>query len=109
MKALASAVKPEAIALDEALVRVDLRRRVATTTKREIRFERIVSSAPFDKLVKLAGLVHDERAFTWNKVLVFNLGFDKKGEGGVHWTYYPDRARSSTEPAGTTTSSTRIA
>ena len=93
VKALASAVSPGAIAFDEELVGIDLRERVARTTKREIRFERLVSSAPFDKLVKLAGLAHDERAFTWNKVLVLNLGFDKKGERGVHWTYYPDRAR----------------
>jgi protoporphyrinogen oxidase len=93
VKALASAVPAGAIALEEALVGIDLRNRVAKTTKREIRFERLVSSAPFDKLAKLSGLAYDERAFTWNKVLVFNLGFDKKGEKGVHWTYYPDRAR----------------
>jgi hypothetical protein len=24
-------------------------------------------------------------------VLVFNLGFDKKGPEGVHWSYYPSR------------------
>ena len=94
VKALASAVTPGAIALGEALVGIDLRARVAKTSRREIRFERLVSSAPFDKLVSLAGLTHDASAFTWNKVLVFNLGFDKKGESGVHWTYYPDRARS---------------
>ncbi len=93
VKALASAVPSRAIALEEKLVAIDLRTRVAKTTRREIHFERLVSSAPFDKLVKLAGLAHDERAFTWNKVLVFNLGFDKKGERGVHWTYYPDRSR----------------
>ena len=28
----------------------------------------------------------------WNKVLVFNLGFDRKGPRNVHWTYYPDPA-----------------
>ncbi|MGO8997068.1 MAG: protoporphyrinogen/coproporphyrinogen oxidase [Polyangiaceae bacterium] len=93
VKALASAVAPQSVALEEPLVAIDLHQRIARTTKREIKFERLVSSAPFDKLVKLAGLAHDERAFTWNKVLVFNLGFDKKGEQGVHWTYYPDRAR----------------
>jgi hypothetical protein len=27
-------------------------------------------------------------------VLVFNLGFDKKGPKDVHWMYYPDRALS---------------
>jgi protoporphyrinogen oxidase len=93
VKALASAIRPEAIAVGETLLAIDLRRRVAKTTKREIHFERLVSSAPFDKLVQLAGLAHDSRAFTWNKVLVFNLGFDKKGERGVHWAYYPDRSR----------------
>jgi protoporphyrinogen oxidase len=93
VKALASAVKPGAIALEEALVGIDLRRRVAKTTRREIHFERLVSSAPFDKLVSLCGLAHTPGVFTWNKVLVFNLGFDKKGERGIHWTYYPDRAR----------------
>ena len=93
VKAIASASPPGAIALGEALVGVDLRARVARTTKREIRFERLVSSIPFDRLARLTGLAHDAAAFTWNKVLVFNLGFDKKGERGVHWVYYPDRAR----------------
>jgi protoporphyrinogen oxidase len=91
VKALASAVRPDRIALGEAVVAVDLKRRVAKTTKREIRFERLVSSAPFHRLAKMTGLAHDERAFTWNKVLVFNLGFDKKGPKGRHWVYYPAR------------------
>ena len=94
VKALASAVRPGGIALDEALIGLDLRHRVAKTTRREIRFERMVTSAPFPKLLQLAGLAHDPAVFTWNKVLVFNLGFDKKGPKDVHWSYYPDRARS---------------
>src|SRR5205823_5608789 len=87
-------VRSQNIALGEALVGIDLERRVARTSKREFRFERLVSSAPFDKLVKLTGLAHDASVFTWNKVLVFNLGFDKKGPKAAHWIYYPDRARS---------------
>ena len=50
------------------------------------------------------------RVFTWNKVLVFNLGFDAKGQQDVHWVYYPDREhRRFTASASTTTSSTPIA
>lgn len=93
VKALASVTAPSAIGLDERLLSIDLRARVAKTTKREVRYERLVSSAPFDKLVKMAGLPYEARAFTWNKVLVFNLGFDKKGERGVHWVYFPDPSR----------------
>src|SRR5205807_249894 len=87
VKAIGSAVKPDAISLDEALVAIDLAKRIAKTTKREIRFDRLVSSAPFDKLAKMTGLAHDASAFTWNKVLVFNLGFDAKGATGRHWVY----------------------
>ena len=92
VRALASEVRDGGIALDEALVAVDLRRRVARTPRREIRFERLVSSAPFPRLVAAAGLSFDAAAFNWNKVLVFNLGFDRKGARDVHWVYFPDRA-----------------
>jgi protoporphyrinogen oxidase len=94
VKALASAVAPGALSLGERLVGIDLRHRVAKTNRREIRFERLVSSAPFNRLVKMAALPHEESAFTWNKVLVFNLGFDKKAHTGRHWVYYPDPATS---------------
>lgn len=94
VKALASAVAPGAVALGERLIGLDLRRRIAKTRKREIRFERLVSSAPFNQLVKMTGLPHDSGAFTWNKVLVFNLGFDRKADAGRHWIYYPDPATS---------------
>jgi protoporphyrinogen oxidase len=94
IKALASATDASAIALGERLEGIDLDARVAKTNKRQIRFESLISSAPFNRLVALAGLSHDPAVFSWNKVLVFNLGFDRKGPPGVHWVYYPNRARS---------------
>src|SRR5262249_43339268 len=38
----------------------------------------------------LCGLAHDPAVFTSNKVLVYNLGFDKKGPRDIHWMYFPD-------------------
>jgi protoporphyrinogen oxidase len=73
-------------------VSVDLAKRVARTSRREIRYEQLVSSAPFPRLVAAAGLAHEPGVFSWNKVLVFNLGFDRKGASDVHWIYYPDRS-----------------
>lgn len=93
IKALASALRPGTIALDEPLLGLDLTRKVARTPRREIAFERLVSSVPFNRLVQLAQLPHDPAVFTWNKVLVFNLGFDRKGPRAPHWVYYPDRER----------------
>ena len=92
VNALASEVRPGSIALDEPLLAIDLARRVARTSRRELRFERLISSAPFPRLVGMTGVRHDAAAFTWNKVLVFNLGFDRKGARDVHWVYFPDRS-----------------
>ncbi|HEY6556794.1 MAG TPA: FAD-dependent oxidoreductase [Polyangiaceae bacterium] len=93
VKALASAARPGAIRLEEPVIAVDLATRTARTPRREIRFERLVSSAPFNRLLELTGLPHASDVFSWNKVLVFNLGFDKKGRRDTHWIYYPDRRR----------------
>jgi protoporphyrinogen oxidase len=91
VKALASAVREGGVSLGEGLVSVDLARKVATTTRRELAFERLVSSAPFDRFAALCGVEHDASAWAYNKVLVFNLGFDRKGRKDVHWCYYPSR------------------
>jgi protoporphyrinogen oxidase len=98
VRAIASAVRPGAIALEEGLVAVDLGARVARTQgargAREIRFERLVSSVPFNRFVAMCGVDHDPAVWAWNKVLIFNLGFDAKGQTGVHWAYYPSRETS---------------
>ncbi len=91
VKALASALRPGAIALEEGLVAVDVAAKVARTSRREIRFERLVSSVPFDRFATICRLDHDPSTWAYNKVLVYNLGFDRKGQTGVHWVYYPSR------------------
>jgi hypothetical protein len=70
---------------------VDLERKIATTTRRKIGFHRMVSSAPFNRFAAMCSLDHDPSTWTWNKVLVYNLGFDAKGQQDVHWVYYPSR------------------
>jgi protoporphyrinogen oxidase len=89
--ALERALPRGRIALDERLEHIDLERRVARTSRRQLRFERLISSEPFQRFVPRTGLDHDADAFSWNKVLVFNLGFDRKGPNDVHWMYYPSR------------------
>jgi protoporphyrinogen oxidase len=91
VKALASALRPERICTQERLLAVDLERSIARTSRRELRFHRLISSVPFQRFVPLTGLDHEPSVFSWNKVLVFNLGFDRKGPDDVHWMYYPSR------------------
>lgn len=77
--------------LSEPVLSVDLRNKVARTSQRDIEFETIVSAVPFPKLLQMTGLAHDPSVYSYNKVLVFNLGFDKKGPEGIHWIYYPEK------------------
>ncbi len=79
-----------AVSLGETVERIDVDARVAHTNKRAIHFERLITSAPLPAVLKACGVLHDERAFTSNQVLVFNLGFDAKGRDDVHWMYFAD-------------------
>ncbi len=88
--ALLRELPPERIALGEALVHVDPVARVATTTRRTVRYDRLVSSAPFDALLRLTGTPHDPALYSANAVQVYNLGFDRKGQTKDHWLYVPD-------------------
>lgn len=91
--ALASAVKRGAVRLREGVEAIDLDKKVARTAKGEYRFNHLVSSAPFPKLLEACGIQPPPGVYTSNKVLVFNLGFDSKGPQGVHWLYFPSKER----------------
>ncbi|MDY5968844.1 MAG: NAD(P)-binding protein [Bacteroidales bacterium] len=55
-------------------------------------YDRLISTIPFPFLMRMTGLPHNPDVFTWNKVLVFNLGFEKKGLNVAdHWIYFPER------------------
>ena len=92
VKALAGEVPTEQLLLSTPLTSVDLASKTATLGDgRKLGFDHLISSAPFDRLLRMCGLEPEPGTFTYNKVLVFNLGFDKKGPPDVHWTYVPER------------------
>ena len=91
VRALQQDIPSTKIHLDEPVVRIDLRQHVAHTRRRTIEYDALVSSMPLPRLLALTGLPHDPSLYTHNKVLVFNLGFDRKGPTDVHWIYVPDR------------------
>lgn len=89
--ALLADLPPGTVSCNEPVVSIDLGSREVVTPRRRIGFGKIVSSAPLPALARMAGMVHDASLFTSNQVLVFNLGFDRKGPKNVHWMYFPDR------------------
>ena len=91
VNALKSEVPDAKLSLNEACLEIDIERKVARTPTREIAFEYLISSMPFDRFLKMVDVEHDPATLSYNKVLVFNLGFDKKSWEGVHWIYFPEK------------------
>jgi len=80
------------LSLNEQLYHIDLKNKIAKTSKREIKFDRLISSIPFPFLLDICNVEYNKNFYSWNKVLVFNLGFDKKGRDTVnHWIYFPEK------------------
>ena len=68
---------------------------VRTSDGNEYRFEYLINSAPLNHFLKLFGkpeLDALESRLSYNKVLVFNLGFSKKSAfTDEHWIYIPEK------------------
>ncbi len=67
--------------------KLDLDKKIASTSIGDIKFDKLVSSLPFNKLLKISQL--DSKNLSCNKVVVFNIGFDKGTEIDAHWIYFP--------------------
>ncbi len=92
--ALLADLPKDSVCCGEPVIQIDLGAREVVTPKRRIGFSKIVSSAPLPALARMAGVAHDPSVFSSNQVLVWNLGFDRKGLRNVHWMYFPDRSLS---------------
>lgn len=78
-----------AVCCGEPAIAIDLAAREVVTPRRRIPYERVVSSAPLPALARACG-IDFAPVFSSNQVLVFNLGFDRKGPRDLHWMYFPD-------------------
>ncbi len=91
VKALASEINPQKISLNERVLRINLKNKIVQTNRRELGFDYLISTMPFNRLLQISNFPHHPDDFRANKVLVFNLGFDKKGWKELHWVYFPEK------------------
>lgn len=90
--ALAESVKKENLVLNEAIVRVDADRRIAYSDHYEIHYQALVNTISFKHFYANILQKGDADCLSANKVLVLNLGFDKKSSiDHIHWAYFPDK------------------
>lgn len=74
------------------VVKVDLESKTVFDNKgKKYQYDNLISTISFPSLLSLCNIPVEEDIYTWNKVVVFNLGFDKKGHNkDVHWIYFPE-------------------
>ncbi|MGR5287488.1 protoporphyrinogen/coproporphyrinogen oxidase [Vibrio maritimus] len=93
--ALAQDIDDDKISLEEFIVSIDADNKTVETNKRTIEFEYLINSAPLNRFLPMFSS-HDfsseQKSLSYNKVLVLNLGFDKKSPyEDLHWLYFPQK------------------
>lgn len=84
------------ILLNIMVEKIDLEKHEAKLNNGEVVvFNNLINTSPFNSFLKLTNnLEYNELSdrLTYNKVLVFNLGFNKKSKyNKEHWIYFPDK------------------
>lgn len=95
IKILYDALDKDKILLNTSVVNIDLKEKIATLSNGEIvKYEYLINTMPLNKFLELIG-GHDEllNKLSYNKVLVFNLGFDRPSPlcTKEHWIYVPNK------------------
>jgi protoporphyrinogen oxidase len=88
--ALAAYVPSDVIRLSANCEAIDTGKKQAMISGERVSYDRLVISAPLPAILRLVGSPAPEGLLTANKVLVFNLGFDRPSSRPDHWVYYPE-------------------
>lgn len=84
------------ILLNTTITQIDLDKKTVTTKNgQEYHYEYLINTAPLNHFLELfnnSGFTKLKNELSYNKVLVFNLGFNKKSKyTKEHWMYIPDK------------------
>lgn len=82
------------IRFEETVCSVDTSQKIVKTDKNEYRYKILITSIPMNEFARMVdfGNKIDQSVFSYNQVLVFNLGFDKPSvDRNIHWIYVPGK------------------
>lgn len=84
------------VMLNISVTSIDLNKKEVTlSTKEVISYDNLINTIPFNKFLSLLNIqeyTNFSNELSYNKVLVFNLGFDKKSTyNNTDWIYFPDK------------------
>lgn len=83
-------VDTKKLMLNEEVRFINLDEKIVTTNKTQYKYEYLINTIPFNIFSNLCSIKISD--LSWNKVLVFNIGFDSPPEDvSIHWLYYPEK------------------
>lgn len=90
---LANKLDKNKILLNDEVTEINLDEKYILTSQNEkIYFEYLINTMPLNKFLPLIGKQEFADELSYNQVLVFNLGFNKKSKlTNEHWLYIPDK------------------
>ncbi len=93
IKQILKHIAPEKIRTSCQVASIDAQSKsVFLSNGEHLHYDRLVSTMPFVQLLNLTDINYDHTVYSWNKVLVFNIGFDRKGVNkSDHWIYFPGK------------------
>lgn len=84
----------ERIILNTKINNIDTNNKIAYSDNYEIHYTYLINTIPLNNLLNLLGEKYCclKEELSYNQVLVFNLGFNKKSKfNQEHWIYFPDK------------------
>lgn len=83
----------EKVELMNEIKKIDLKNKTVITKNNEvINYQYLINTSPLNNLLELIDNTEKLREnISYNKVLVFNLGFEKKSNFKEHWIYFPQK------------------
>lgn len=92
INAIAGKLDQSKIRKNISVIKIDKEaKQVYCSNGKIIKYDRLISTMPFPKLLQISNTNYDKNIYNWNQVLVFNLGFDIKGKDKKnHWIYFPE-------------------
>ena len=90
--AIQKGIKNCEIRTNTRVVQIDTKNQLVVDDKgNQYHYDNLISTLPFPKLLSLCGIEVEDGLYSWNKVVVINLGFDRKGHNtDTHWIYFPE-------------------
>ncbi len=89
---IATHVNTNDISYHTKVYKINMEKHIVYTNLGEFYYDRLISTMPFPNLLDCCGIPYNSSIYTSNKVLVFNLGFDRKGgDTQTSWIYFPEK------------------